>query len=616
MKKISSLLLILFTAVFAVSCTNDEDFQSAVGYVKLSVNTVTATLNRSVVPENYQPKQLYVEFVDENGEVVKSTADLANDNEYSDRVALMPGTYTINVHSNGWDGDGSAFGAAYYYGTSSVVVESNTTSTAKVTCKLANVQVDVVYDESIHKFFTDGETTVTSGSDELYPLDFKLNESNRSAYFPADKLGFKLSLVNKKGVRNTAEIQYINDVKACEHYTITYSLDEKGWIEGEEGMGNITVRVNDDVNTYTFDIQVATESKVSFTAKTPTSTEVTASSAKLTADFTTSLDDFSADKIGFEYRQSSVMSRTANDWTSEGVVMTVSDGVASAQVSGLEGGTSYEGRFTYPDGDNVIYSNIVKFATLGGEQSGDGDPKQQIYNAGFENWYKGSNKAFYANEEGTSYWDSSNPGSSSFNVNVTNQETSFVHGGSSSAKLGSKYVVIKFAAASLFTGSFVKLIGTSGAELLWGVPFTSRPSALKGYLSYNAPAINRVGKNLPDGAPAKDDPDEAQIFCALLTDQLKVANASNNDGYEISMDIDWQNDPRVIAYGELTKNNSSNGQWEEFSIPLVYHNADAIPAYMLIVCSSSKYGDYFHGADSSVLYLDDFEFVYGERTVR
>ena len=302
------------------------------------------------------------------------------------------------------------------------------------------------------------------------------------------------------------------------------------------------------------------------------------------------------------------MSRAANNWTSEGVTMTVVDGVATASVAGLKESTTYEGRFTYPDGDNVINSNVVTFTTAEGEQ--------QIYNAGFESWYKGSNKAFYADEEGTVYWDSSNPGSSSFNVNVTNQETEFVHSGSSSAKLGSKYVVIKFAAASLFTGSFVKLIGTSGAELKWGVPFTSRPSALKGYLSYNAPAINRVGKNLPEGAPAKGDPDEAQIFCALLTQQLNVANASNNDGYEISMDIDWQNDSRVIAYGELTKNNSSNGQWEEFNIPLVYHSADAVPAYMLIVCSSSKYGDYFHGSDTSVLYLDDFEFVYGERTVR
>lgn len=610
MKKISSLLLVLLTAIFAVSCTNDDDFQSAVGYVKLSVNTLTSTANRSAVPENYQPKQLYVEFVDESGEVVKSTADLANDNEYNDRVALKPGTYTINVHSNGWDGVGSAFGAAYYYGTGSVVVESNTTSTAKITCKLANVQVDVVYDESIRKFFTDGETTVSSGAENLYPQDFKLNEDKGSAYFPADKLGFKLSLVNKKGIRNTAEIQYIDDVKAREHYTITYSLEEKGWLEGDGNIGNITVKVNDEVTTYTFEIQVSTEAKVSFVAKNPAPAELTANSATLSADFETILDDFSADKVGFEYREATVMSRAANNWTSEGVTMRVVDGVATASVAGLKESTTYEGRFTYPDGDNVINSNVVTFTTA------EGEPKQQIYNAGFENWYTGSNKANYANEEGTIYWDSSNPGSSSFNVNVTNKETGFVHSGNASAKLGSKYVVIKFAAASLFTGSFVKLIGTSGAELKWGVPFTSRPSALKGYLSYNAPAINRVGKNLPEGTPAKGDPDEAQIFCALLTQQLNVANASNNDGYEISMDIDWQNDPRVIAYGELTKNNSSNGQWESFNIPLVYHNADAVPAYMLIVCSSSKYGDYFHGADTSVLYLDDFEFVYGERTVR
>lgn len=607
----------LLTAFFAFSCANDDDFQSAVGYVKLSVNTVTATVNRAAIPDGYQPKQLYVEFVDESGEVVKSTADFAGDNEYNDRVALKPGSYTINVHSNGWDGDGAGFGAAYYYGSGSVIVESNTTTPAKVTCRLANVQVDVVYDESIREFFDDGETTVASGTDGLYPLDFKLNEDRGSAYFPADKLGFTLSLVNKKGVRNTAETQYIENVQAREHYTITYSLEEKGWLEGEEGVGNITVKVNDEVNTYTFDIQISTESKVSFTAKSPAPSALEPTAATLTADFQTSLDDFSADKIGFEYRLASALSRAAANWTSEGVVMTIADGIATAKIDGLESGTSYEGRFTYPDGDNVIYSNIVKFSTPDGEGgSGEAEPQEQLYNAGFEAWYKGSNKAFYPCEEGTRYWDSSNPGSSSFNVNVTTQETDFVHGGSSSAKLGSKYVVIKFAAASLFTGNFVKLIGTSGAELEWGVPFTSRPSALKGYLSYNAPNINRVGKNLPEGVPAKGEPDQCQIFCALLSEQLKVANASNSDGYEISMDIDWQNDPRVIAYGELTKGTSSNGQWEAFNIPLIYHSATAVPTHVLIVCSSSKYGDYFHGSDTSTLYLDDFEFVYGERSVR
>lgn len=32
--------------------------------------------------------------------------------------------------------------------------------------------------------------------------------------------------------------------------------------------------------------------------------------------------------------------------------------------------------------------------------------------------------------------------------------------------------------------------------------------------------------------------------------------------------------------------------------------------YIIIVASSSKYGDYFTGGDGSIMYLDDLELVY------
>jgi hypothetical protein len=76
--------------------------------------------------------------------------------------------------------------------------------------------------------------------------------------------------------------------------------------------------------------------------------------------------------------------------------------------------------------------------------------------------------------------------------------------------------------------------------------------------------------------------------------------------------LDWENDPRVVAYGQMTQGTSSNGAWQELNIPLKYHSTTAKPTHLLIVCSASKYGDYFYGSDSSVLHLDDFEMVYGD----
>jgi hypothetical protein len=70
----------------------------------------------------------------------------------------------------------------------------------------------------------------------------------------------------------------------------------------------------------------------------------------------------------------------------------------------------------------------------------------------------------------------------------------------------------------------------------------------------------------------------------------------------------------VVAYAELPISEcvSTNGQWKEFNLQLKYRDLATKPTHIIIVCSSSKYGDYFTGSDSSVLYLDDFELVYGD----
>jgi hypothetical protein len=35
-----------------------------------------------------------------------------------------------------------------------------------------------------------------------------------------------------------------------------------------------------------------------------------------------------------------------------------------------------------------------------------------------------------------------------------------------------------------------------------------------------------------------------------------------------------------------------------------------VPTYLIVVCSASKYGDYFTGGAGSVLYVDDFSLEY------
>ncbi|MBQ7823022.1 MAG: PCMD domain-containing protein, partial [Bacteroidaceae bacterium] len=52
------------------------------------------------------------------------------------------------------------------------------------------------------------------------------------------------------------------------------------------------------------------------------------------------------------------------------------------------------------------------------------------------------------------------------------------------------------------------------------------------------------------------------------------------------------------------------GEWTQCTITLDYRSLDRIPTYIVLTASASKYGDYFAGSTSSVLYLDDMELIY------
>ena len=44
----------------------------------------------------------------------------------------------------------------------------------------------------------------------------------------------------------------------------------------------------------------------------------------------------------------------------------------------------------------------------------------------------------------------------------------------------------------------------------------------------------------------------------------------------------------------------------EFDIPLKYNATNKVPTHILIVCTASKYGDFFTGGASSTLVVDNF----------
>ena len=69
------------------------------------------------------------------------------------------------------------------------------------------------------------------------------------------------------------------------------------------------------------------------------------------------------------------------------------------------------------------------------------------------------------------------------------------------------------------------------------------------------------------------------------------------------------NDPRVIAYGQFASGKTVT-DWQSKTIDIEYYNKEKTPTHILVVASSSKYGDFFTGGVGSTLVIDNMKLIY------
>lgn len=278
-----------------------------------------------------------------------------------------------------------------------------------------------------------------------------------------------------------------------------------------------------------------------------------------------------------------------------GVESTVTGVGISADITGLQENTGYQVRVVC--GDEI--SEIYPFKT---------DRALQLDNLDFDTWELSGKVWNPFLSDGPKIWDTANKATASFLGNATTPDPDFVAPHEDpdepgrvrrSVRMESSYAVVKFAAGSIFTGSFVSLKGL-GAELSWGIPYTSRPSALKGYIAYEPKVITDA-----DAAHSslKGQMDTGHVIM-ILTDWEEPFHVISSDAKY----VDFENDPSIIAYGRYALSESTNG-FIEFELPLEYRS-ERTPRYLVIVGSSSALGDYFTGGRGSTLWLDDFSLVY------
>lgn len=596
MKKIYLSLMILLALMSVVSC-QQEDWESNVGYLRIEVGT-NAYVDTKAIPENYNPQQIAVQIVNSKGEVVESTDDW--ETLKGTQLRLAPGQYTVNASSNGFDGSESGFDVPYYAGSQQITVETGKEVTANITCTLANVKVTVNYDESFQKFAS-ATTTVSSALEGVAALDFVMGSELKPGYFPVGNLTVTVNVTNQAGEQHSQSTS-IADVKARKHYILNFKVADAGSIEKP------TISINGEEIIFTFTFDVSTEASTQLEVQ---PANAWSNFAYLEGGVASSEGELDPAAMRFEYKTTD-----AEEWQTCSATYESENQKYTATLTELTPATEYNYRLVYEKDENAYASDIVTFTT---------EDAQTLPNGNMDNWYK-SDRTWYPVSESEystsgSFWDSSNPGTTQgtigalVNINPTQGNSNIVHtSGGMSAELKSQKVSVmgigKFAAASLYTGKFNSLVGTNGAKIDFGQKFTARPSALRGWFNYTSGKIDNHGDNTPENKGEIGSDDLCSIYMAITKAPHQLDNTN------LSTFFDFENDKNIIAYGELPDAEavSTNG-WKEFTITMKYKDITPLAEYyLIIVCSSSKYGDYFTGSTGSTMYIDDLELVYGQPT--
>ncbi len=700
-----------------LSCNKETVEDSGYGYLYVSLDRDS---KEDIVFKSTPVEQLVfaLDIFNPMGQKVASVPDYKT--LATEPLSLPAGNFFYEAVAYSGSDPAAAFDEPFYSGSAKFKVTKDQVSNIDIKASLANVKVTAAFDEQIKSTFKEYKLTVSNGKGELVFDNTAVPSTiDKEGFFSVTgTLTWSLRMVNNDGEVYEALTDTYTDVKAKQHYNLSFSLKQKE----EVGGSSVTIVLDDSVNKKEYDLSLdfgdgtvpsVTSSDFSFENGviqiiagdlSPRTLDLSSadgfesvilsygsgeslgndtkvyelvdadqgvidglatagisvksirksdSSAKIAiTDFASNLSmgrhimkifvvensknksfvektlsfnvmsnvDVQAVQIGkaevwanfailkgkwfpeirpeglsFQY-----MKKGEPQWTDFPGTVNVDEGsrTYTAELRGLEPSTEYLYR--------AVCTSTAGKETMSLGFTTDGTPV--VSNMSFDTWSQ-SGALWFPNstsDKGSSgfIWDSANTKAMGFlDVVVTSPEESNVAvsgEGKKAAKLSSITTAGNFAAGNIYTGKFGSAtLRPLGATLQWGVPFTGRPLALKGYYDYKP-----VNINLADGSHShlKGQQDIGQIQI-ILTDWTKPFDINTGDNVFVDVNAEY-----VIGYGTMDLNATSG--YQKFELKVEYRDKVRKPTYIVIVGASSKYGDYFTGGEGSTLYLDEFEFVY------
>lgn len=499
-------------------------------------------------------------------------------------------TYKYTVSADNRDEVAAVFDSPRYAGAASVQIVKDVTTSTDITCSLTDALVEPSFSGDFDASFQEWSLTVSNGEGSLV-WSKAAGTLGKTGYFkPTGTLTWTLTGKNLAGTDYSAEGSY-SGVKAKQKYALSFKIEKVDETAG--ATGPVRLVLDDAMNERTFDFVLDLAGKRSLING--------AASWAMFADVTGSWSfPEQPETIGIEYRKANT-----ETWTKfNGQISVKADSKSfSARLTGLEPNTTYEVRsVTSLDKTDTT---PLKFTT---------ETAEVVPYMGFDDWYMNGKAPMPGVSGEPQIWDTANPGSASFGTVPTNPESEHVAvtgEGKKAARLESMTATMNiFAAGNIYTGKFNKAVvslSNPGALLDWGTEFKSRPLGLKGYFDYRPVAIDQV-KDPYTYLKGQTDTCQIQVFLTDWTEMFHI-DTQNKKFVDVTGDD-------VIAYGKIesgtltsTKDGLVNG-YEPFTIKLEYRDTTRKPSMIVIVAAASKYGDYFTGGKGSVLYIDEFSFIY------
>lgn len=294
------------------------------------------------------------------------------------------------------------------------------------------------------------------------------------------------------------------------------------------------------------------------------------------------------DDVSFLFRKKGTLDyQTIKD---DDIIKNEESGTFTAIVQNLKPETIYEYKVVSDGEETTGWEDIITESAPSG------------VNMGFEDWCTVDDLPRpWKSGESKPFWNSGNS-----KVNIIVSIKAIMTESSDDCTEGSKAVFmksttqsgVKFGAGNIFTGDF-KLDGMNGVLTL-GREFFGRPSKLTGSYKY------LPGTETDKGSGSHlngESTDLCSIYMAL-TDQTITIHTGNKQYFDPMNDA-------IIAYGELPiEKCREQKEYEQFTIDLEYRDLTRTPKYIIIVASSSKYGDYFEGRENSRMWMDDLKLIY------